>query len=693
MRSFIIHISKILGSTFLASGLFGAAFATDSAFTPSGELANPPEMQKSDDGVYQLTAGVDVYSLAEDTNVLSRAFVQEGATRLVGPTMRITPGDDIKLDFVNDLPFLPAAAGDELMITMGHGGHGGNASMSGDEMRALANVIDTVPHGFDIMNIHYHGMHVPPQSPGDNVLLNVYPSSSDPALIAECEAAISDDVAHKHICVHGEFNYQMKVPETHPAGSYWYHPHKHGAVAMHLGSGMSGFLLVEDQTNGIDSLAAVKNAKSAIGEKLLVLAQPSFRTQNVELNGTAATPEELQANYVNGTQTVTPTLADIDDGDIYPVDCMGTYYFLAPCSYEPLATATLNKAVGNSLTPNVNNRFTVNGMLDAKITINTGEVQFWRMLNASVGSTVPVCFAPISDAGSTQATAEDISIYVLAVDGVPVEQPKATTGTVPFELKAPVYDLAASSQPAVDVVNNEMALLTAGQRLDLMVEAPSSPGLYALVQPQDSTAMDALCDAPTSADDVVVYVNVVEGTARNTDIPTQLELNALQRPASVVAASDAPKSPTQTVFFGFSQSGDPRYPISGASYVNGQVFSTTEVQRMIMLDQADYWNVWSNNDTHMYHIHTNPFQIFSRGGVDYDFPVWRDTALINCEPRQFCSFTGGLTKAIKEGGAQEVVEFMSRAVDFTGAMVLHCHNVDHEDNGMMQLLEIAEAAN
>ncbi|WP_158595928.1 multicopper oxidase domain-containing protein [Oleomonas cavernae] len=38
----------------------------------------------------------------------------------------------------------------------------------------------------------------------------------------------------------------------------------------------------------------------------------------------------------------------------------------------------------------------------------------------------------------------------------------------------------------------------------------------------------------------------------------------------------------------------------------------------------------------------------------------------------------------------EIVQFLSRAVDFTGAMVLHCHNVDHEDNGMMELVEIVK---
>ncbi len=34
------------------------------------------------------------------------------------------------------------------------------------------------------------------------------------------------------------------------------------------------------------------------------------------------------------------------------------------------------------------------------------------------------------------------------------------------------------------------------------------------------------------------------------------------------------------------------------------------------------------------------------------------------------------------------IEMMSRYTDFTGAFVLHCHILDHEDQGMMQKVEI-----
>jgi len=32
-------------------------------------------------------------------------------------------------------------------------------------------------------------------------------------------------------------------PTTHPAGTFWYHPHNHGSSAIQVGSGMAGVLL------------------------------------------------------------------------------------------------------------------------------------------------------------------------------------------------------------------------------------------------------------------------------------------------------------------------------------------------------------------------------------------------------------------------------------------------------------------
>jgi FtsP/CotA-like multicopper oxidase with cupredoxin domain len=44
------------------------------------------------------------------------------------------------------------------------------------------------------------------------------------------------------------FCYVFDVPEDHPTGTYWYHIHRHGAVAMQAWGGMVGYLLVGNAT-------------------------------------------------------------------------------------------------------------------------------------------------------------------------------------------------------------------------------------------------------------------------------------------------------------------------------------------------------------------------------------------------------------------------------------------------------------
>jgi FtsP/CotA-like multicopper oxidase with cupredoxin domain len=56
-------------------------------------------------------------------------------------------------------------------------------------------------------------------------------------------------------------------------------------------------------------------------------------------------------------------------------------------------------------------------------------------------------------------------------------------------------------------------------------------------------------------------------------------------------------------------------------------------------------------------------------GAVMDQPVWRDTVIV---PRN-----GSVT-------------FRSRFLDFTGKYVLHCHMMNHEELGMMQVVEVSD---
>lgn len=627
----------------------------------AAELENPPDMRRNAEGQYDLTAVTGEYQLPSLPGlVTSRSFISRGTDRwdetrkrLVGPTLRASPGETVRLRLTNRMKPL-AGDGDYYPYDNSH--DSGKPQPDGPH-------VDTLPHGFDILNLHTHGLHVTPQGNSDNVLLNILPEGASAAdLIKACHTETDKDVAHRHVCIDGAFDYEYRIPDRHPAGTFWYHPHKHGSVAMHLASGMAGALIIEDKKHGIDSLEAVKQAKARNGERILVIQEIEFTGSNP-----ATAP---QARYAVNCQAV----------------------------YGPAICALLGNT--SMAGPSTNQKLSVNGQMDATITMAPGEAMLWRVVNTSVGNNLPFCLVPV-DATKGAAPA----LYALAADGIPIRQPKVTDkATLPFRLGDPVYDLTTKTA-GTDVINNELVLMAPGQRLDLMVQAPQAEGRFALIQPDPVNApalMTDLCKSPAGAapiprDQLVLYVDVKKQARKvNKLVPTQADLNRLYTPDDVAGRRDTPAGPTQGVVFGFTNIEYAPGSIGGASVVNGRPFNLERVQRKLKLEQTDRWGVQSASDTHMFHIHINSFQIVQRGATPYDFPIWRDTALINCATGPGgCSFPAGNT--IQQtggqpggGGSGEVLQFVSRALDFTGPMVLHCHNVNHEDNGMMELLELVK---
>ncbi|HSL09291.1 MAG TPA: multicopper oxidase family protein [Pseudonocardiaceae bacterium] len=67
-------------------------------------------------------------------------------------------------------------------------------------------------------NLHMHGVHVSPQGSGDNPFVSIEPGSA--------------------------FDYSYRISADQPAGTYWYHPHRHGYVADQLFGGLAGTLLI-----------------------------------------------------------------------------------------------------------------------------------------------------------------------------------------------------------------------------------------------------------------------------------------------------------------------------------------------------------------------------------------------------------------------------------------------------------------
>jgi FtsP/CotA-like multicopper oxidase with cupredoxin domain len=148
----------------------------------------------------------------------------------------------------------------------------------------------------------------------------------------------------------------------------------------------------------------------------------------------------------------------------------------------------------------------------------------------------------------------------------------------------------------------------------------------------------------------------------------------------------------QTVVFNIDTKATP-----AAYEVNGRSYDPNRVDRQLTLGTVDQWTLTSNFVSHPFHIHVNPFQVVSitdpsgkdvsapdaqdltNGAVDPQYRglkgVWKDTLWVK-NPQ----FTGATSYKV-------VVR--TRYQRYIGDFVLHCHILDHEDQGMMQNVRIS----
>jgi FtsP/CotA-like multicopper oxidase with cupredoxin domain len=115
------------------------------------------------------------------------AFAFDGAT--VAPVIRASPGDVLRITYVNDLP------------------------LKSSETCAVNPCMN-------MTNLHYHGLTVSPDAPQDDVLGML---------------AMPGQTLH----------YSVEIPRDHPPGLFWYHTHPHGESHRQVLDGMSGAIFIE----------------------------------------------------------------------------------------------------------------------------------------------------------------------------------------------------------------------------------------------------------------------------------------------------------------------------------------------------------------------------------------------------------------------------------------------------------------
>jgi len=120
--------------------------------------------------------------------------------------------------------------------------------------------------------------------------------------------------------------------------------------------------------------------------------------------------------------------------------------------------------------------------------------------------------------------------------------------------------------------------------------------------------------------------------------------------------------PTVTRNFSFDQT-------AGHWTINGLQFDPNRIDAHPVLGTTERW-VFTNptETTHMVHMHDVDQQCLSRdGGGCYPYETMKETWAL---------------------GPGETLELKMKFTDHLGKYMFHCHILDHEDYGMMSVLEI-----
>jgi FtsP/CotA-like multicopper oxidase with cupredoxin domain len=347
----------------------------------------------------------------------------------------------------------------------------------------------------------------------------------------------------------------IKPGETHDyaftvrpgtAGTYWYHPHPDHRTGFAIGKGLFGGIVVH----------AADDPLPAMQERLLILSDNRFLH-----DGAIDFPDP--ASHHGGI--------DEENGREGPV-------------------------------------LFVNGHVMPTITIRSGEVQRWRVVNASAGR-----------------------LYRLALPGHTFLQVGSDGGL--FEKPVELKDI----------------LLTTGERVELLVRGTDAPGSKAVLQnlPYDRYAPQT----------------------RPKDWNTTLDLLTLQTTSETpVAAPAIPSTLRKITPLDTTKVTAVRTVVFGQGMINGKLMDMARVDVSTKVGATEIWEIENIvGMDHPFHLHGFQFQVLDRDGVPEPYRAWKD--MLNIP---------------KHSTARIIVRYD----DYPGKWMFHCHILDHEDHGMMGVLEV-----
>lgn len=314
---------------------------------------------------------------------------------------------------------------------------------------------------------------------------------------------------------------------------------------------------------------------------------------------------------------------------------------------------------------------------------SVGQIERWRIIHGGVRDTINLEFRKLK-AGSRSpqdlrasehdafinesCTGESLPQHLIAADGL-------TTGAV-------IKTIQTVRQPAY--------------RWDTLMVFPRA-GIYCVIDTAAPAAANVNHTVPSRQ--LLGLVSVVVGRNLPTDITTYIT-SELATAAAINMPADVRNKVVTDLRRGFKLSSFVPHPdiqdneVTGTQdlvfnidinqnpstfEINGKSFNLNIINCTLTLGGVDKWTLTSNFVSHPFHIHVNPFQvvkILDPNGKDVSGPDVIDDA------------AGAVDLQYPAKGKYTVV-IRTRYQRYIGDYILHCHILDHEDHGMIQIVRVA----
>ncbi len=225
----------------------------------------------------------------------------------------------------------------------------------------------------------------------------------------------------------------------------------------------------------------------------------------------------------------------------------------------------------------------------------------------------------------------------------------------------PLYLIAVDGGALPATEEHDEILLSPGESIEVMVRGARPEGSYRLLSlPYNRGGMGMMGGmGGTPSRSIVLATVIYEGQADRTWSLPQRLVSIDPLPAPSVRRSF---QLGQGMGMGMMGGGGMTFTI------NGRAFNPNRIDTRVVLNSVEDWEfINPMMMDHPMHIHTNPFQVIGSDGLP--IRAWKDVVLVRANSR---------------------IRVRTAFRDFAGKAMYHCHILDHEDLGMMGLLEIQD---